>query len=89
MLYHYSVYNANTRYLYLYPEAVILTEEDLADLPKFVEKMSQAPYQMKFSSIRGSGHAFVRLLFVKVDDEAWQLPIACTRQLARLIARMK
>ena len=44
---HCMVFNAGTRVLFLYPEVVVVKDEDLADLKKFLEKLQAPPYLIR------------------------------------------
>ena len=54
---HYITFNADTGYISLYPEVIVLLEEDKLDLDTFFSKLSASPYLLKF----------------KVDDHATKL----------------
>ena len=60
---HYAAYNAGTGLLCMYPECVVVLEEDKQDLRAFFEKLKRPPYQMGFPTARGT-ETQVRQLFV-------------------------
>jgi hypothetical protein len=60
---HYAAYNAGTGLLCMYPECVVVLDEDKQDLCAFFEKLKQPPYQMRFPTARGT-ETQVRQLFV-------------------------
>ncbi|KAL1527146.1 hypothetical protein AB1Y20_015828 [Prymnesium parvum] len=73
---HYIVYNAGTRVLFLYPEVVVLEDEDIADIPAFVLKLRNVPFQTRLISDKGSYARRVRRLAVKNCQESKKLPMA-------------
>ena len=44
---HYIVYNAGTRVLFLYPEVVVVLDEDLEDIEGFLQKLQKPPYLIR------------------------------------------
>ena len=65
---HYITYNASQRLLQLYPEIMVLTQEDLDDLPTFLRMLAQPPYQIRIAKAMGHrmGNALVRQLGIRM-----------------------
>ena len=59
---HLIVYNAGTRVLFLYPEVVVLKQEDLEDIGTFVASLREPPYLLRLPV--GSCRRWVRRVFV-------------------------
>ena len=47
---HYIVYNAGTRVLFLYPEVVVVMDDDLRDLSRLFAKLKKPPYCIRMPS---------------------------------------
>ena len=63
---HYAAYNAGTGLLCMYPECIVVLDEDKQDLSAFFKKLTHPPYQMKFPTAVGT-ETQVRQLFVSIQ----------------------
>jgi hypothetical protein len=50
---HYVTYNAGTRLLQMYPEAMVLAQADVDDTPALLKALAAPPYQLRFHAKDG------------------------------------
>lgn len=50
---HYVTYNAGTRLLQMYPEAMVLDQADVDNKPALLEALAAPPYQLRFHAKDG------------------------------------
>ena len=81
---HYVMFNAGTGYFNLYPEALVLTAEDRLDVPRFLEKLTQPPYLLRFRYSNVAAESVRRLMFV-IDHSTSELPYSHPSSLAGFI----
>ena len=66
---HYIMFNASQRLLQLFPEIMVVTQEDLDDMPRFLDMLNTPPYQMRL--VKAPGHrnanAVVRQLSIRTS----------------------
>ena len=62
---HYIVYNAGTRVLFLYPEVLVIKEEDIRDVSAFLARMREPPYLVRVASGDGTARQWVRQIWYK------------------------
>ena len=70
---HYITYHAGTRLLYLYPEAIVLEDEDLLDIPAFLTRI-KVPFQIELDVGPGSAHRWVRQLYSRCTPHSLHAP---------------
>ena len=61
---------------YLCPQVLVLEDSDINDVPTFLSKLRQRPYQVRFATDKGSFARKNRRLCVKNTQEALSLPMA-------------
>ena len=77
---HYIVYNADTRVLSMYPNVMVLEDDDVADPDAFAGKLAGAPYHLHVPT----DPELVRQVFVKVSEACClDVPHACSRALGK------
>lgn len=77
---HYIVYNADTRVLSMYPNILVLEDQDVADPDAFVRRLAGAPYYLHVPA----DAELLRQVFVKVSEACCvDVPHACSQQLAK------
>ena len=62
---HYIVYNAGTRVLFLYPEVLVILDEDIQDVPAFLARIREPPYLVRVASGDGTARQWVRQIWYK------------------------
>ena len=62
---HYIVYNAGTRVLFLYPEVLVIKDEDIQDVRAFLARIRKPPYLVRVASGDGSARQWVRQIWYK------------------------
>ena len=60
---HYIVYNAGTRVLFLYPEVLVIKDEDIQDVPAFLARIREPPYLVRVASGDGTARQWVRQIW--------------------------
>ena len=60
---HYIVYNAGTRVLFLYPEVLVIKDEDIQDVPAFLARIREPPYLVRVASGEGTPRRWVRQIW--------------------------
>ena len=60
---HYIVYNAGTRVLFLYPEVLVILDEDIQDVPAFLARIREPPYLVRVASGDGTARQWVRQIW--------------------------
>ena len=64
---HYIVYNAGTRVLFLYPclypEVLVIKDEDIQDVPAFLARIREPPYLIRVASGDGTARQWVRQIW--------------------------
>ena len=73
---HAVVFNAGTRVLMLYPESIVITDEDLEDLEVFRVKLLDDQHKLRM--VRPGSAANIRLLCMRVNGRNAQARIALT-----------
>ena len=73
---HYIVYNAGTRVLYLYPEVLVLHQNDVDNVDIFLKTLLAPPYLTKVLDTPGSFTRYVRRLFVLQHEDSRKLPLS-------------
>ena len=81
---HYIMVNADTRLVVLYPDVIIIDDEDLDDLNSFFKKMEEE-YLIKFN-LYCSAHWHIRQLYFSTVPQSMQLPFASHKRLADLLS---
>ena len=72
---HYVVLNAGTNAVFLYPEFVVRTEDDLVDIDGFFESLMEPPYLLKFKWWLPATK-YARRLAIKLNPGHEDLPLA-------------
>ena len=84
VVHHYVVYNAGRRILYLYPEVLLLEDDDFAGsitdemsgIRRFLSRLERKPYQIRLNNNKGSYERKVRRLFFRTHNpHLQQLPL--------------
>ena len=77
---HYIVYNADTRVLSMYPNVMVLEDDDVADPDAFARRLAGAPYNLHVPS----DAELIRQVFVKVSEACCaHVPHACSLALGK------
>ena len=73
---HYVMLNAGTGLMCCYPEVLIVTDEDRANLGAFFTKLVAAPFFMKFNVGGRANDSARRLNFICSNTRCRELPLA-------------
>lgn len=77
---HYVVYNADTRVLSMYPNVMVLEDDDVADPDAFARRLAGAPYNLHVPT----DAELMRQVFVKVSEACCShVPHACSLSLSK------
>ena len=80
---HYVAYNADTRVLNMYPNMIVLEDEDVADPLAFAHRLRGAPHYLHTPP----EPELARQVFVKVaDPHALEVPHVCTGAMQKHVA---
>ena len=83
---HYMTYHAGTRLLYMYPEAIVLEDKDVLDIPSFLERIKQVPFQTEVDVGPGSAHRWVRQLYSRCTSHSLHAPTVYRGYVEALLA---
>ena len=73
---HYVSFNAGTGLLHLYPDVMIVLQEDRDNLGVFFRRLAAPPFCLKFATSRSANRSARRLSFICSDPLCLQLPLA-------------
>ena len=77
---HYVVYNADTRVLSMYPNVMVLEDDDVADPDAFARRLAGAPYNLHVPT----DAELMRQVFVKVSEACCShVPHTCSLSLSK------
>jgi hypothetical protein len=79
--FHYCAYHCATRVLLLYPEVLVVKDEDIKDLTAFHQTLLAPPFELRFSIEPGSLVRQCRQLWI-ADDRVGEVSLAHSRQRA-------
>lgn len=62
---HLIVFNAGTRVLFMYPEVVVVLEEDVRDIKRFFSKLQEPPFLIRLPPCQHPARRWVRQVWFK------------------------